>query len=324
MRKINVIQQFSLLCFGALVIFAIAFGWIITSSLENNMLMRSQKTVANIVSEEVLKTFAGIDLITPKVNADFDIFAEKFKHLSLGPDIERIKIWNKDHVIVWSDEKQLVGRHFPDNEELDNAFGGKVTSELSTLGKSENLFERRHKRLLELYIPLKSDSSKEIDAVIEIYQNLDPLYQDISGHKQLIWISTILGFAFLYVLLFGIVWRASRQIEEQTKEIMQSEERYRNLVQSALDAIISIDSVGKVILFNKAAEQMFGYSANEVIGRDPTILMPEQYKAKHVAGMNRFFGTGKTKIIGKTSEMEGMRRDGLSFYHGAVAFSIRR
>ena len=314
MKRITAIQQFSLLCFGALVIFAIAFGWIIVSSLEHNMLMRSQKTVANIVSEEVLKTFADVDLITPKINSDFDVFTEKVKHLSLGPDIERIKIWNKDRVIVWSDEKQLVGQNFPDNEELDDAFGGKVTSELSTLEKTENKFERQFKRLLELYVPIKFDASKEIDAVIEIYQNLDPLYRDISGQKRLIWISTILGFALLYVLLFGIVWRASRQIEEQTKEIMQSEERYRNLVQSALDAIISIDSVGKVILFNKAAEQMFGYSAKEVIGQAPTILMPEQYKAKHVAGMSRFFGTGKTKIIGKTSEMEGLRRDGQSFF----------
>ena len=313
MRKITVIQQFSLLCFGALVIFVIAFGWIIASSLEHNMLMRSQKTVANIVSEEMLKTFAGVDLITPKTNSDFDVFAGKVKHLSLGPDIKRIKFWNKDRVIVWSDEKQLVGQHFPDNEELDDAFAGKVVSELSTLEKAENKFERQFKRLLELYVPIKFGASQEIDAVIEIYQNLDPLYRDISSQKQLVWISTILGFAFLYVLLFGIVRRASRQIEEQTKEIMQSEERYRNLVQSALDAIISIDSVGKVILFNKAAEQMFGYSAKEVIGQDPTVLMPEQYKEKHANGIKRFFGTGKTTIIGKTSEMEGLRRDGQSF-----------
>ncbi len=293
--------------------FSIVFGWIIASSLEHNMLMRSQKTVANIVSEEVQKTFAGVDLITPKINADFDDFAEKVKHLSLGPDIERIKFWNKDRVVVWSDEKRLIGQYFPDNEELNNALGGNVASELSTLEKTENKFERQFKRLLELYIPIKFNASKEIVAVIEIYQNLDPLYRDISGQKKLVWISTILGFALLYVLLFGIVWRASRQIEEQTKEIMQSEERYRSLVQSALDAIISINSVGKVILFNKAAEQMFGYSAKEVIGQDPTILMPEQYMAKHVAGMSRFFGTGKTKIIGKTSEMEGLRRDGQSF-----------
>ncbi|MBA4368215.1 MAG: hypothetical protein C0403_11340 [Desulfobacterium sp.] len=84
MKKITAIQQFSLLCFGALVIFAIAFNWIISSSLEQNMLMRSQKSVANIVSEEVMKTFAGLDLITPKINSDFNVFAEKVKQLSLG------------------------------------------------------------------------------------------------------------------------------------------------------------------------------------------------------------------------------------------------
>jgi hypothetical protein len=122
MRKITVIQQFSLLCFGSLVFFAIAFGWIIASSLERNMLMRSQKAMADIVSEEVLKTFAGVDLITPKINSDFDVFAEKVKHLSLGPDIERIKIWNKDRVVVWSDEKQLVGSSNTDDEFIGKQF----------------------------------------------------------------------------------------------------------------------------------------------------------------------------------------------------------
>jgi PAS domain S-box-containing protein len=188
-----------------------------------------------------------------------------------------------------------------------------VASELSTLEKTENKFERQFKRMLELYVPIKFNDSKNIDTVIEIYQNLDPLYEDISIQKQLIRISIILGFSLLYVLLFGIVWRASKQIEKQTQKIMQSEESYRNLVQSALDAIISIDINGKMILFNKAAEQMFGYTAAEVIGQDPTILIPEQYKTKHISGMTHFFETGKTKIIGRTSEMEGMRRDGQSF-----------
>jgi PAS domain S-box-containing protein len=313
MRKMTVTQQFSLLCFVSLVIFAIALGSIIGSSLEHNMLIRSQKTVASIVSEEVRKTFVGVNLITPKISSDFDVFAEKVKHLSLGPDIERIKFYNKDRVVVWSDEKKLVGQRFPDNKELDDAFNGEIASEISTLEKAENKYERQFKRLLELYVPIRLNASEEIKTVIEVYQNLDPLYEDISHQKQIVWYSTILGFALLYWLLFGIIWRASKQIQVQTKEIIQSEERYRGLVQSALDAIISVNSEGKVILFNKAAQQMFGYSDEEVIGQDPTMLMPGQYKSKHIVGISHFFRTGEITILGKTSEMEGLRRDGRTF-----------
>lgn len=313
MRKITLIQKFSLLCLAVLVLFGIVFGWIITTSLEHNLLDRSKKVTAIIVSEEVQKELADTDLITPKMGSEFDAFAERVKHLSLGPDIVRIKVWNKGQVVVWSDEKRLVGQRFPDNEELKGALNGEITSEISTLKKSEQKFERQFKRLLELYVPIRFNGKTDIETVFEIYQNLDHLYADISHLKSIVWTSVISGFVFLYLILFGIVWRASRHIEAQTKEIVQSEERYRSLVRSAHDGIVAIDRKGKVILFNEAAVKMFGYSPEEVIGEPLTMLLPEQYITKHIGGVSRFFETGETTLIGKTIEMEGSRRDGQAF-----------
>ena len=313
MRKITLIQKFSILCLAVLVLFGIVFGWIITTSLEHNLLDRSKKVTAIIVSEEVQKELADTDLITPKMGSEFDAFAERVKHLSLGPDIVRIKIWNKGQVVVWSDEKRLVGQRFPDNEELKGALNGEITSEISTLKKSEQKFERQFKRLLELYVPIRFKDKTDIETVFEIYQNLDHLYADISHLKSIVWTSVISGFVFLYLILFGIVWRASRHIEAQTKEIVQSEERYRSLVRSAHDGIVAIDRKGKVILFNEAAAKMFGYSPEEVIGQPLTMLLSEQYITKHIGGVSRFFETGETTLIGKTIEMEGSRRDGQAF-----------
>lgn len=313
MRKITLIQKFSILCLAVLVLFGIVFGWIITTSLEHNILDRSKKVTAIIVSEEVQKELADTDLITPKMGSEFDAFAERVKHLSLGPDIVRIKVWNKGQVVVWSDEKRLVGQRFPDNEELKGALNGEITSEISTLKKSEQKFERQFKRLLELYVPIRFKDKTDIETVFEIYQNLDHLYADISHLKSIVWTSVISGFVFLYLILFGIVWRASRHIEAQTKEIVQSEERYRSLVRSAHDGIVAIDRKGKVILFNEAAAKMFGYSPEEVIGQPLTMLLPEQYITKHIGGVSRFFETGETTLIGKTIEMEGSRRDGQAF-----------
>lgn len=313
MRKITLIQKFSLLCLAVLVLFGIVFGWIITNSLECNILDRSKKVTAIIVSEEVQKELADTDLITPKMGSEFDAFAERVKHLSLGPDTLRIKVWNKGQVVVWSDEKRLVGQRFPDNEELKGALNGEITSEISTLKKSEQKFERQFKRLLELYVPIRFNGKTDIETVFEIYQNLDHLYADISHLKLIVWTSVISGFVFLYLILFGIVWRASRRIEAQTREIVQSEERYRSLVRSAHDGIVAIDRKGKVILFNEAAVKMFGYSPEEVIGQPLTMLLPEQYITKHIGGVSRFFETGETTLIGKTIEMEGSRRDGQAF-----------
>ncbi len=312
MRKMTLIQRFSLVSLVAIVLFGVVFGWVITTSLERNMLMWSKQMAASIVSDEVKKEFTVADFVTPKTGPDYDVFSERMGRLSFGPEVERIKVWNRDKVIVWSDEQQLVGQRFPDNEELIEALDGEIVSEISLLNKTEQQFERQFERLLELYIPIRFEAQGEVGAVFEIYSNLDPLYAEISRHKQKIWTLTFLGFAVLYGALFGIVWRASGRIEAQTREIVQSEERYRSLIRAAQDGIISVDRHGKVILFNEAALQMFGYSAGEMMGQPLHKLIPEQYW-EHQFGTSRFPRASEIPLPEHSIEAKGLRKNGESF-----------
>ncbi len=309
MKKLTLIQRFSVLSFIILIIFGIVFGWIVTNSLEQNTLTRSIYLTANFVSAEVKNKFIASDLITPKYGSDYYTFLEITEHLNLGPNIERIKVWN-GNLVIWSDDEQLVGQSFLDNEELSEALDGEIVSRLSFLNKDEQESEKESGRLLELYVPILFNGQKKIMTVFEIYQNLDPLYEDISNDNRIVWILTFLGFSLLYFALYGIILSASKQIQTQTYKIKKSGEKYRNLVQSNHDGIISVDLNGKVILFNKAAEEMFGYSFEEVAGQFLTILMPSQFRENHQTGINRFFQTGKTTIIGKSLEIEGLRKDG--------------
>ena len=313
MQKLTLIQRFSILCIIALIFFGVVFGWIITKALENAMLERSKQGTASIVSEEVWKEFASADFITTKIRLDYKNFSAKMKHLSFGPNIERVKVWNKDGMVVWSDDKRLVGQRFLDNNELNDALKGKIVSKMSKLEKTEQVFEQGYERLLELYVPIQFEDQKDIQIVFEIYKNLDPLYIDISHQKLTIWTSTILGFIFLYLLFFGIVWHASKRIAAQNEKITQSEVRYRNLVQSAKDGIISIDQNGRVILINSAAEQIFGYTTDEIMGQLLTALMPEKYREKHQSKLISFFEKGETTIMGRTIEIEGLRKNGQVF-----------
>src|SRR5262245_28426142 len=77
-----------------------------------------------------------------------------------------------------------------------------------------------------------------------------------------------------------------------------SEERYRSIVDSAVDAILVIDRRGRIEAFNAAAERLFGYTAAEAIGRNVNILMPEPYHSEHDHYMARYFTTGEKRIIG--------------------------
>lgn len=228
MKKITLLQRFSILSLISLVFVSIALGWVMTYNLEQDTLLRSKKMTAKIISEEAGKEFSidSIDEITTLKIDNYEDFSKKMRHLTLGPDILRIKVWNKDMVVVWSDDRRLVGKSFPDNGELKEALEGEIASELSHLGKTEHEFEREYKTLLELYVPVRSANGK-IESVFEVYQNLDPLYAEINRQKLIIWLSTTIGFIFLYLMLFGIVRNASKRIEDQIGIIIRSKEELK-------------------------------------------------------------------------------------------------
>jgi two-component system CheB/CheR fusion protein len=85
------------------------------------------------------------------------------------------------------------------------------------------------------------------------------------------------------------------------------------VLETAVDAIITIDVRGLIRSFNRAAERMFGYSAAEVLGKNVGTLMPEPHRSKHDFYLSNYVTTGKAKIIGIGREEVGRRKDGSVF-----------
>lgn len=212
------LQRFSFITLCALFLFGLLFGILVTRSIEQNMLERSRQLSAEYISKVVSSEFSPQELSTPRSGADYAVFASKIGRIVLGPQVVRVKFWNSKRQIVWSDNLRLVGQEFRDNDELEEAFKGKVTSELSGLGKKEHASEKHHGALLELYVPIRSVVGGEIFAVVEVYQKLGTLLDDVSRQKRQIWMATSTGFLLLYLLLFGMFRQATLRIERQHLE----------------------------------------------------------------------------------------------------------
>ena len=100
------------------------------------------------------------------------------------------------------------------------------------------------------------------------------------------------------------------QLEEQLRA---SEARWRTVIESAVDAIIVIDGHGRVEAFNPAAERLFGYTNQEAVGQNVSMLMPSPYHEEHDGYLERYLREGKARIIGVGREVTGRRSDGSTF-----------
>ena len=85
------------------------------------------------------------------------------------------------------------------------------------------------------------------------------------------------------------------------------------LMDAAVDAIIIIDTGGRIQRFNRAAEALFGYRENEVRGKKVSLLMPEPHRSRHDGYLERYLATGQAAIIGKGRQETGVRRNGDTF-----------
>src|SRR3989441_12669604 len=108
--------------------------------------------------------------------------------------------------------------------------------------------------------------------------------------------------------------RAELDARKRAEEALQkSEEGFRAVAETASDAIVSADKRGHITYCNPGAERIFGYAARDVIGRPLTLLMPKRFHDAHRQGLARFLSTGEARVIGRTVELVGRRKEGAEF-----------
>ena len=179
--------------------------------------------------------------------------------------------------------------------ELVSGYSAKELSELHAL----KLFQGSDRRSLAasvLEVFRKGSSHVEADLISKEGKRT-PYY--FSGEA----VKTDSGI-HLYGMGFDISDR--KQVEDSLRE---SEERFRKLTEVATDAIISIDSQGRIQLFNLAAERIFGYTMQEIHFQTIDLLIPEKYGKIFMNGIKRYFDTGVSTILGRIFEFKGKRKN---------------
>jgi signal transduction histidine kinase len=168
-------------------------------------------------------------MLTEEAVAAFD---HMLLETGLARDIVAFKIWAPDGTVLYSPNRALIGKAFPVESHLSEAFGGGVVSHISDLGEPENVYESQlWDSLIETYAPVRLDGTTRPVAVAEFYQTPDALLDEIRDARLRSWGIVGLATVVMYALLAGIVGRASRVMESQRRELEENVTRLGGLLE---------------------------------------------------------------------------------------------
>ena len=117
--------------------------------------------------------------------------------------------------------------------------------------------------------------------------------------------------------------RNPKLVVTENATVSESAERLRAILDAAVDAIITIEVSGVVESVNPAAERMFGYARDELVGRNVSVLMPSPYREEHDRHIANYLRTGEARIIGIGREIEAQRKGGSVFPADIAVSEVR-
>ena len=214
----------SLVC---IAIMTVALWFIVSRYMISEMLQREWETTGQILRSEVNEFLVPEDFKTKDRKSVGHKFEQLLKHITAIPDLLRFKVYSPQAVVLWSDDKRLVGRKFPDDDELREAIEhGRVVAEMSSVATSEKGFEGAGvERAVQIYVPIVLQNPPELLAVFELYKRADPIYRHIHKARLVVLVGALGGGLLLYLSLIFIVRQAEKKITEQQQDLlkMQSE-----------------------------------------------------------------------------------------------------
>ncbi len=123
----------------------------------------------------------------------------------------------------------------------------------------------------------------------------------------------ILSGLIVIIVSFIAVIFIFKKVTTDEKKLIDNEERFRIAFESVSIGNIVINSKGIIQVYNSAAQEIFGYSPDEVVGKNVTLLMPDDFKKHHDMYLKRYLETGEAHIIGAGREVTGLRANGEQF-----------
>ncbi|MEK7808872.1 MAG: sensor histidine kinase, partial [Chloroflexota bacterium] len=218
--SLSLARQFLLMSFLILCMGMIIIGVWVGRQIEIGVANRTAAVTALYVDSFIAPHLQDLNH-TDQLNADhLNALGSLISGTPLGQRIVAFKVWSAEGRILYSTNPSLIGRKFKLSPALAAAFAGEVQTEISNLEEPENEYERlKWQRLIETYAPIRARGASNILAVSEFYQTTDDLDREVRAAQTQSWIVVGAATIAMYLLLAGLVGRASNTIVVQQNDL---------------------------------------------------------------------------------------------------------
>ncbi|OFY41253.1 MAG: hypothetical protein A2X18_12950 [Bacteroidetes bacterium GWF2_40_14] len=172
---------------------------------------------------------------------------------------------------------------------------------------------------ISVYIPVKDEASGNVMAVFgmdfnaKLWDTL--LFYAVFKSSLIILLLLLTCYFLLRIIAKNRRLNHEMTIRKQVDEaLLASEIRIRSITDSAQDAILMMNHEGAISYWNPAAERIFGFSSKEAIGKElHSLIVPDRYHETHYAAFPRFLKSGQGAAVGKTLDLDALKKDGSEF-----------
>ena len=214
----TLLRKFTVLSFICFALLGVALSQLLASQIRARS-MSNAVTSAELLSDLVVRTqLQPGDLrqrVAPERAQRLDLAMQQAR---ARHRIVRLKVWNRDGRVVYSDESSEIGRRFPVEEDLRGAFAGTPFVDIATGKDAEQRAEKRFGQLIEAYVPLRLGATSRPAGALEIYLPYGPVAHATSHDIHRVYLLVAGGLAVLYLMLWRIVSQASRSLRRQASE----------------------------------------------------------------------------------------------------------
>jgi diguanylate cyclase (GGDEF)-like protein len=215
---LSLVQKFGLLSLAAFSVLGLALGYTLRFQVRARA-TDSAAQAAELVARLGIQPHLSREDLRDGLSRDRVARLDRLlRGGRLGERVARLKIWDRDSRVVYSDDPKLIGRVYPASEDLHEALEGEVAAEVSGLEEAEDASERGRGPLLEVYVPLRFAGSEEPEGAFEVYIPYGPVAQAINRDTTRLSLMMVAGLALLWAALFRIVVAASRRLQRQAEE----------------------------------------------------------------------------------------------------------